>query len=219
MAKTRMPCSATNAAAAASAVDSGLEAQRTRSAPPALRVMARFAVSVVTCRQAASRWPLSGCSRLKRSRICCRTGISCAAHSIIRLPSSASLRSLTSYRWAGMVAIKLVRSRAVERNHVHKRTQPPLDLANIGLHDAPHAEGFHGERAEHAAVKHAAAQHVIPGMTRARDRAQQATGEGVAGASRIAHRLERMRRSEEDAILREQQRSVLAPLDDHSPRA
>src|SRR2546421_16798 len=83
MAKTLMPWWVTSDAAAASVVDRGLEAQSTSSAPPAFRVMARLAVSVVICRQAERRWPLSGCSRLKRSRICSRTGISWAAHSII----------------------------------------------------------------------------------------------------------------------------------------
>src|ERR1700736_1990442 len=218
MAKTLIPWSATSAAAAASVVDSGLEAQRTRSAPPALRVMARLAVSVVTCRQAASRWPLSGCSRLKRSRICCRTGISCAAHSIIRRPSSASFRSLMSYRCAGMVAIPLPRPRAIERNHVHKRTQPALDLGHVGPGDAEHAEVFNRQRAQHAAVEHAAPQDVIPVMTRARDRAQQATGEGVAGTSRIAHGLERVGRRQEDPIPGKEEGAVLAALDDHDPR-
>src|SRR5579864_445065 len=139
MAKTLIPWSATRDAAAASVVDSGLEAQSTRSAPPALSVIARLAVSVVTCRQAASRWPLRGCSRLKRSRICCNTGISCADHSIKRWPSAASLRSLTSNRCAGMVATS-GRPCAVEGNHVHKRTQALFDLVAVGLHDAPDAE-------------------------------------------------------------------------------
>src|SRR4029077_8528483 len=218
MAKTLMPWSATSAAAAASAVERGFEAQSTRSAPPALRVMARFAVSVVTCRQAARRWPLSGCSRLKRSRICWRTGISCAAHSIIRRPSSASFRSLTSYRCAGMVAIPLLRPRAVERNHVHKRTQPALDLGHLRAGDAEHAEVFHRQRAQHAAVEHAAPKDVVPMMTRARDRAEQATGEGVAGTGWIAHGLERVGRRQEDPIPGEQEGAILAALDDHDPR-
>jgi len=40
----------------------GLEAQRATSAPPALRVSIRLAVSVVTCRQADKRRPRSGFS-------------------------------------------------------------------------------------------------------------------------------------------------------------
>jgi hypothetical protein len=50
-----MSYSSTSAAATSSCVDSGFDAQSTTSAPPALRVRARFAVSVVTCRQAEMR--------------------------------------------------------------------------------------------------------------------------------------------------------------------
>ena len=45
------------AAATSSWVESGLEAQSAGSAPPALSVRARLAVSAVTCRQAARRTP------------------------------------------------------------------------------------------------------------------------------------------------------------------
>src|SRR5438094_7913735 len=218
MAKTLMPWSCTSDAAAASVVDSGLEAQSTSSAPPAFSVIARFAVSVVTCRQADRRWPLRGCSRLKRSRICCRTGISCAAHSIMRRPSSASLRSLTSYRCAGMVAI-LFSSGAIKGNHVDKVTQPYFDVAHIGLNDPAHAEILHRQRAEHRAVHHAPPQHIVIAVSGLPHRAEQCPGEGVAGAGRIAHRLERMGRSQEDTVSREHQRAVLAALDDHHPAA
>jgi hypothetical protein len=65
-------------------------------APPACSVRIRFAVSVVTWRQAEMRWPASGCSRSNRSRIAASTGICRSAHSIRRLPSSARARSFTS---------------------------------------------------------------------------------------------------------------------------
>ena len=55
IAKVEMPYSSTSAAATSSCVDSGLEAQMTTSAPPACSVRIRFAVSVVTCRQAETR--------------------------------------------------------------------------------------------------------------------------------------------------------------------
>src|SRR2546425_2171059 len=58
----------------------------------------------------------------------------------------------------------------------HKRTQPAFDLAGIGLGNATHAEVFDGERAEHAAVEHAAAQHIISAMARAR-RSEEHTSE------------------------------------------
>ena len=98
-----MPYSATSAAAVQSWVDSGLEAARWTSAPPAARVRIRFAVSVVTWRQAPIRRPASGRSRSNRSRIRRRTGISRSAHSMRRTPSSASERSVTSCGTAGGV--------------------------------------------------------------------------------------------------------------------
>jgi hypothetical protein len=55
IAKTEMSYSSTSAAAVSSWVESGFEAQRTTSAPPALSVRARFAVSVVTWRHAEMR--------------------------------------------------------------------------------------------------------------------------------------------------------------------
>src|SRR5687768_6300802 len=55
------------------------------------------AVSVVTCRQAPSRMPLSGCSLAKRSRTWRRTGIDCSAHSILRRPSAARAIFFTSW--------------------------------------------------------------------------------------------------------------------------
>src|SRR6188474_3449287 len=91
-----MSYSSTRAAATSSCVESGLEAQRTTSAPAAFNVRARFAVSVVTCRQAETRWPASGCSRSKRSRIAASTGICRSAHSMRRFPSGVSARSFTS---------------------------------------------------------------------------------------------------------------------------
>ena len=91
-----MPYSATSAAATSSCVLSGFDAQSAMSAPPSRSAIIRFAVSVVTCRHAAMRSPFSGFSFAKRARICSVTGISRAAHSMRRTPSSASRRSRTS---------------------------------------------------------------------------------------------------------------------------
>src|SRR6266480_1322024 len=99
-----MSYSSTSAAATSSCVESGLDAQRTTSAPPAFKVRARLAVSVVTCKQAEIRYPESGCSRSKRSRMAASTGIWRSAHSIRRTPSGASARSFTSCRF--VVAIQ-----------------------------------------------------------------------------------------------------------------
>src|SRR5438045_6309289 len=93
-----MSYSSTSAAATSSCVESGFDAQRTTSAPPAFSVRIRLAVSVVTWRHAEMRYPASGCSRSKRSRIACRTGICRSAHVMRRTPSGASERSFTSCR-------------------------------------------------------------------------------------------------------------------------
>src|SRR6266850_2964218 len=91
-----MSYSFTSAAAVSSCVESGLEAQSATRAPPALSVSISTAVSVVTCRHAPRRRPLSGCSLAKRSRTWRRTGIDCSAHSILSRPSAASSIFLTS---------------------------------------------------------------------------------------------------------------------------
>src|SRR5579859_3354571 len=83
-------------AATSSCVESGLEAHSTTSAPPSRRAIIKLAVSLVTCRQAEARKPFRGCSFTKRLRMISRTGICCAAHSILRLPASAKEMSFTS---------------------------------------------------------------------------------------------------------------------------
>src|SRR5207247_1481169 len=65
------------------------------SAPPALSVRARFAVSVVTCRHAATRVPRSGRSLANRARIVRSTGMLRSDHSMRMRPCRASARSLT----------------------------------------------------------------------------------------------------------------------------
>ncbi len=52
----------------------------------------------------------------------------------------------------------------------------------------------------------------------ARHGAQQSAGEGIARTGRIAHRLQRMGRREEDAIFGEQKGAILAALDDDGAR-
>src|SRR2546421_16019 len=85
-----------SAAATASLVESGLDAHSAMSAPPALRVSIRLAVSLVTCRHAARRRSFNGCSLVKRSRIRLSTGISRAAQSTRSWPCVARFRSFTS---------------------------------------------------------------------------------------------------------------------------
>src|SRR2546425_1568008 len=100
-----MPYSFTSAAAVSSCVESGFDAQSTTCAPPAFSVSISTAVSVVTCRQAPTRMPLSGCSLAKRSRTWRRTGIDCSAHSIRRRPAAACPRSLTSCSAIGVIVL------------------------------------------------------------------------------------------------------------------
>src|SRR5919199_1637952 len=93
-----MSYSSTSAAATSSCVESGFDAQSTTSAPPAFSVRARLAVSVVTWRHAEMRWPASGCSLSKRSRMAASTGICRSAQAMRRTPSPARDRSFTSKR-------------------------------------------------------------------------------------------------------------------------
>src|SRR5271166_5394361 len=96
MAKTGMPWSRTRLAATSSCVDSGFEAHSATSAPPSRRVMARFAVSAVTCRHAEIRMPRSGWFLMNSLRMICRTFIDWFAHSMRFLPRSANSMPLIS---------------------------------------------------------------------------------------------------------------------------
>src|SRR5215212_9330246 len=112
---TTAPSRSTSAAATSSCVSSGLAAQSATSAPPAISVRVRFAVSVVTCRQTPMRRPANGRSRAKRSRIERSTGIPASAHAIRASPASAWPRSATSDAGA-LVAIVVRLVRAVDRD-------------------------------------------------------------------------------------------------------
>src|SRR5579864_979973 len=96
MACTEMLKSRTSDAATSSWVESGLEAHSTTSAPPSRSVTARLAVSVVTCRQAEMRMPLSGWFLMNSLRMLCSTGMDWLAHSMRRFPRSARSRLLMS---------------------------------------------------------------------------------------------------------------------------
>ncbi len=88
--------SRTSDAATSSCVDSGFDAHSAICAPPSRSAIIRFAVSVVTCRHAATRIPASGCVLMNCLRMVASTGMDCAAHSIRFLPISARARSFTS---------------------------------------------------------------------------------------------------------------------------
>src|SRR5215510_15559234 len=96
MACTEMLKSRTSDAATSSCVESGLEAHSTTSAPPSRKVMPRLAVSVVTCRHAEMRMPFNGWFLMNSLRMLCSTGMDWLAHSMRRLPKSASSMFFTS---------------------------------------------------------------------------------------------------------------------------
>src|SRR5215211_3371989 len=100
-ANTAAPSSAWMAAATSSLVESELEAHRASSAPPATRARQRLAVSVVTCRQAAMRWPARGRVRASSAATASSTGMRLAAKSILRRPSGARSGSLSSVSMGG----------------------------------------------------------------------------------------------------------------------
>src|SRR5688572_27479078 len=174
-----MPYSATSAAATSSCVESGLDAQSTTSAPPAFSVRARFAVSVVTCRQAEMRMPSSGRSRSKRSRIAESTGICRSAHSTRVTPAGARPRSLTS--WLGAV-VAMAAGQSNERAPKGRRSRlraavtvfQPDDVVQLGRRGLEHERVL--ERA--------------PPVHDARREAERAAGADdlhVRGAPRLPH--------------------------------
>src|SRR5829696_2836826 len=114
---TWAPWRSTSAAATSSCVSSGLAAHNATSAPPAISVRTRFAVSVVTCRHIPTRQPSSGRSRANRSRIDRSTGIWASAQAMRASPASARPRSATSHAClAGLVAIVVGLVRALDRH-------------------------------------------------------------------------------------------------------
>ena len=87
---------ATRWAAMSSCVDSGLDAHKLRSAPPAFNVCARLAVSAVIWRQPEILIPFKGFYCLNLVLISLRTGISLSAHSALNAPLGAKLISFMS---------------------------------------------------------------------------------------------------------------------------
>src|SRR5580692_7780264 len=77
-------------------VDSGLDAARWTSAPPAVSVRTSTAVSAVRCRQQAMVRPANGCWPANDARSMPRTGIARSAQAIPGWPASASPGSAMS---------------------------------------------------------------------------------------------------------------------------
>src|SRR5215218_1695430 len=105
----------TRTAATSSWVVSGFAEQSAAPAPPATSACIRFAVSAVTCRQAATFKPSSGFCSVNRSLIERRTGIWPSAHSTRARPRGASDGSLMSATGA-LVAIVLALVGAFDRH-------------------------------------------------------------------------------------------------------
>ncbi|MBA7701217.1 hypothetical protein ES703_109950 [subsurface metagenome] len=97
MANTGISYVLTKLAATSSWVDNGFEAHRVTTAPPALRVLIKLAVSAVTCKQAPILIPFNGFLLKNSSFICESTGMKLSAHSILSFPFSESSMSFTSY--------------------------------------------------------------------------------------------------------------------------
>src|SRR5689334_12572703 len=87
-----------SAAAVSSWVDSGLDAARSTRAPPARSALIRTALSAVTCRQAATVRPSSGCSAANLSATRPSTGMARRAQPIRVSPASARSGSAMSDR-------------------------------------------------------------------------------------------------------------------------
>src|SRR5947208_3048615 len=134
-----MSYSFTSAAAVSSCVESGLEAHNASCAPPARSVSMSTAVSVVTCRHAPRRMPLSGCSLAKRSRTCLKTGIDCSAHSILSRPAAACEMSLTSCS----TMLRFVLSSPMRARIMRSQASSPLRPAALPPRPNP-GEGFGG---------------------------------------------------------------------------
>src|SRR5258707_4343455 len=131
-------------AATSSWVESGLLPHNVPSAPPACRVRIRLAVSLVTCRQAATRIPVSGFSWLKRWRIIARTGISWSAHSMRSLPAPARRGLATS---EGTVVFM---GRLLSRRGARRRRRRASALGSDGMGERRHAlELEAGDLAQH----------------------------------------------------------------------
>ena len=126
-ARTSTPSASTSAAATSSWVDSGLaEHSATLGAAGAAASAIRFAVSAVTCRQAAIRSPSSGRSAANRSRIWARTGICPAAQAIRASPSPASDE-------VGDVVRSGTDARAIARPPPRRRGPADLVAVVVGL--------------------------------------------------------------------------------------
>ena len=74
-----------------------------------------------------------------------------------------------------------------------------LDVRRRDLEQALNGEPFDGERAHRRAIDHGAAQVRFGDVAAAREISHESAGERIARARRIEHRLERIRRREENA--------------------
>src|SRR5438309_7493950 len=106
---------------------------------------------------------------------------------------------------------------AVPGSRRNERLELPnaaLDTGHIRPLDPVDAEVLHREGSADRTVKDGLAESAVIERSRAREVAEQPTRERVAGASGIAHLVERVRRRPEDPVGGQKERAVLSSLDD-----
>src|SRR6185295_18323767 len=90
-------------------------------------------------------------------------------------------------------------------------------IVDLSVRQTPHslsAKLLHIKRGHHRSKNHCASHRALVNLFLAREVAHETTCERVAGARRIKHRLERVRRNREITVARKERRAVLATLDD-----
>ena len=123
---------------------------------------------------------------------------------------------------AGGAVVERLRRRhasVLERDEPMEVADALREVIRRDLEQPVDGEFLDGERAHRGAVHDGAPQIRLGEVAVLREIAHESAGERIAGAGRIEHRLERIRRREEHVRLREHERAVLALLDHDVLRA
>src|SRR5689334_24033025 len=97
--------------------------------------------------------------------------------------------------------------------HLFEGVKTIVDLGVRQTPDSLRAKLLHIKRGHHRSKNHCASHRALVDLFLAREVAHETTRERVARASRIKHRLERVRGDREITVAREERRAVLAALD------
>ena len=125
---------------------------------------------------------------------------------------------LVKRRVAARCAVR-PRGGGVELRHPPQRLEALVDLLAAQPRDPLGPELLDVEGGEHGAVAHRPPQvGLVEVAVLAVEVAEEAAGEAVAGAGRVAHLLQREAGQGEEAVLGEERGAVLALLGDHRPR-